>query len=116
MAENSRFLDEALQSALHVPTGPVKIRWNTGKPERSDEDQEARRLLADDDGPHSVLRRIAMLEGESDSQRQVIWLLVKRLGGTVTLTDEELLNLPAHSNLKLMRDFDGIHIAAAEEG
>lgn len=82
-----------------------------------DEDPQQMRLITgqDDSGPSlSPLLRAVKLQGEVDSARRIIWLLVQRLGGAVTLTGEELDNLPPHPALTFFdrHGLDGSRIIA----
>lgn len=47
---------------------------------------------------------IARLHGDLDASKRIIWLLVHRLGGQVTLTDEEVSSVPQHPPLQLIED------------
>ena len=70
-----------------------------------DEDPQQMRLINDlaDDAPSQLLQAVK-LQGEVDSARRLIWLLVHRLGGQVTLTEEEVASTPLHPPLVVIED------------
>ncbi len=80
-------------------------------PEMPDFDQAWRQ--EHDVGPMRLLSRIAKLEGEIDADRRLIWLLVRRLGGKVTVTDAEVAAAPGWPDLTVT--FDRLHDARTVE-
>jgi hypothetical protein len=57
-------------------------------------------------------RQIARLQRQLEEQERVVWILVRRLGGEISVTDAELTGIPAHASL-MKRTESGRHRIAA---
>jgi hypothetical protein len=57
-----------------------------------------------DNGPMFEAMRVVKLHAELEASKRIIWLLVHRLGGQVSLTDEEVASAPQHPPLCLIED------------
>jgi hypothetical protein len=53
--------------------------------------------------------------GAASGMRRVIWLLVRRTGGTVLLSKAELVGMPQAAELALRETPEGMEIAAGEK-